>query len=92
MRTGTRENLGPKFSEGARQMWLRCRARGWSMADLSRVLSWPRNVAYRYAWGDRKPEIEALVKIRDVLGIEPADFASPPKRHFKPPPPPARAA
>ena len=87
---GYRQTLGDKFSEGSRQMWTQIEKRGWSMADLTRAMNWAPGMAYRYLFGDRRPDHLMTLRIEAVLGIAPKSFLEPPKRKFAPPA--ARAA
>ena len=91
-----RQHLGPRFSEGARQMWIRIGKLGMTPSDFARKAEettgtpWPLSKVFRYLWGDRCPDRVPASTIHAILGIEPQDFDRAPKRAFTPPA--ARAA
>lgn len=91
-----RQHLGPRFSEGSRQMWLRMSKLDMTPADFSRAAAkatgsaWPLSKTFRYLWGDRCPDRGPAGTISKILGVEMGDFDRKPVRAFTPPA--ARAA
>lgn len=81
----TRTELGPKFSEGARLLWVEMDKRDWSGFRLGNELGLASGQVVRYLYGDRVPVLELAMKIKDVLGIEPESFTHPPSTLFVPP-------
>ena len=84
--------LGEKFSEGARQMWLRMRERKLSDSALAAKAGLDRGLIFRYRWGDSKPGRLHADKLRVALGIKPALFDADPLEQFVPPAPTHAAA
>ena len=70
MWTEARTHLGPRFSEGARRLWLALAARGWSQTKLEAELETKTPVSY-WLYGDKKPSLENAFKLKRLLGIEP---------------------
>jgi transcriptional regulator with XRE-family HTH domain len=91
----TRTEVGPAFNEGARLLWKALAEKGWSQADLRRRLRVRRpdgslavlatGIVTHWLYGDRRPDIEILVQIEDLLGVPATAWARPPKGRFVPP-------
>ena len=78
-----RDYFGPKFSEGARLLWLALREADVSAADMSRALGTGNGTLHRWLYGDRRPDIDSAVKILDLYDIKPEMWARPPARRFR---------
>lgn len=79
-----RDELGPKFSEGARLLWLALASRKWSPRDFARALDVSQGAAYRYLYGDRTPDRLHAQQIQKLLGISPDEFDRATTRKFTP--------
>jgi hypothetical protein len=85
-----RLELGPAFSEGARQLWLRMESRGWSQAHVRELLAkvTPAKTAgliSRWLYGDQRPGTEWASRIEQATGIRAALWGQPPLEAFVPP-------
>lgn len=80
-----RTDLGPRFNEGARQLWLALEARGITHAKAARALGWDRATATRALYGDVLPRIGLLVEVNRAFGVDLALWAIPPVEPFIPP-------
>jgi transcriptional regulator with XRE-family HTH domain len=77
----TRTRLGPKFSEGARQLWLLLEARGWSQTRLMSELG-TTGLVPGWLYGDKKPSLDNAFRLKALFGIEPELWARPPAKPF----------
>lgn len=66
--TRTRPPRGPKFSRGAQLLSSTLEEKGWSQTRLKRELG-TANAASYWVHGDRRPSLEAALRLRDLLGI-----------------------
>jgi len=66
--TRTRPPRGPKFSRGAQLLSEALEKRGWSQTRLKRELK-TANAASYWVHGDRRPSLEAALRLRDLLKI-----------------------
>lgn len=80
-----RTHLGSKFTEGTRQIWLQLEKRDMTIEDFTKRVQWSRGKLHRYMFGDRAPELDAVLTFQRELGIDPTDFNRPPKRAFEVP-------
>jgi len=80
----SRRALGPKFSEGARQLWL-LMADGSTPADLARRLGADSGQCSRLLYGDRAPGLKLAGVIQEKLGIDIPLWNMPPLELFVPP-------
>lgn len=87
-----RSELGAKFSEGARQMWLRMASRKLTDSSLAQRAGIPRDLVFRYRWGDTRPGRVHAEKLRVAIGVKPALFDVEPLEAFTPPAPTHAAA
>lgn len=91
-----RTNLGPQFSEGARQLWLALARLGWSQTKARANLGVAAGMLSRWLFGDRKPDIDWANKIQVLFGVEQRLWSEPPAEPFEPnkgaEPPATRAA
>lgn len=55
--------LGPKFSEGSRQLWLLLAKKQWSQAEASRQLSLAPGQLSRLLYGERGPGRELATRL-----------------------------
>jgi hypothetical protein len=80
-----RTNLGPHFSEGTRQTWLKLRELGWSLARTSAEIGAKSGVLHKILYGDREPNRSLSTAIKATLGVEQALWDAPPVEVFLPP-------
>jgi hypothetical protein len=90
-----RQHLGSKFTEGARQIWMKLPKLATAeepSADevFTRRAVWPRGVLSKIKYGDKLPNRKQALDLQRILEIDPADFDREPRREFAPPA--ARAA
>lgn len=92
-----RRTLGPRFSEGARLLWLVLENRGVSIsaavAELSaedRKASWSKGVLSNVLYGMRRPGPMIAADLRAAFGVPMEAWAEAPREAFVPPA--ARAA
>jgi transcriptional regulator with XRE-family HTH domain len=85
MRKLSRLGLGPKFSEGARRLWLALRKRNWSQTEATQQLKLSVGMLSRFLYGDRKPGRQTSEILRIKLGIEPPLWDRAPAKPFSPP-------
>jgi len=90
----SRQTLGPKFSEGARQLWLFLARHRWTQADAAREMGLPSGQLSKILYGERKPGREWATKFQERAKIKPALWDQEPLELFAPPAAPkaARAA
>ena len=79
-----RDELGARFSEGARQTWIQLRKRGWTRSDLARALNKHSGHVTKIVWGDRVPQQQLAFAIQDLLGVDARLWHVKPKRAFRP--------
>lgn len=84
-RARTRVTLGPKFSEGSRQIWLRLEAEEITDEEFTRRVGWSRGVLLRLKYGDTNPSGQSLADLSRELGIDPDSFFVAPLEEFIPP-------
>jgi hypothetical protein len=80
-----RTTLGPHFSEGARQLWLRMAERGWEQPRLSAEVEAGPGTINKILYGDRRVGARLSVRFEEVLGIRPRAFLELPLKEFAPP-------
>lgn len=76
-----RTKLGPKFSEGARQLWAVMHERGWGLRELARQIGGPY-AAPHWLYGDKLPPFERAVDIERLFSIAPRLWFAKPRRLF----------
>jgi len=64
-----RENLGSRFSEAARLLWLALEKRGESPADCTRRVGAKAGVVARILYGDRLPNLALGVRFEQIYKI-----------------------
>ena len=79
-----RRSLGPRFSEGARLLWVELERRGESMRDLRRRIGVGADIT-RWLYGDAIPPLAAIVRMDKLFGIPARAWLQPAKRAFIPP-------
>ena len=80
-----RSELGPKFSEGARQIWLRAASRRLSDPELAAKSGIDRSSIFKYKWGDVRPGRVHADRLFRALGIKPSMFdEAPVEKNFVP--------
>ena len=77
-----RKNLGPRFSEGARLLWLKIEKAGGSIATVRKRLGIPRDQMSRLLYGDRAATLGQANRCFEILGIPTATWEQAPKRSF----------
>jgi hypothetical protein len=78
----SRSHLGPKFNEGARQLWLALQRVGWTQGRLQReVGACPGSVSH-WLFGERVPGRAASMNIKRLFDIDPMVWDLPPAEPF----------
>lgn len=85
MRKLSRQDLGPKFSEGARRLWAALIKRKWNQQEATAELELSAGVLSRLLYGDRKPGRTTSETLRKKLGIDPPLWDRAPAKPFAPP-------
>jgi hypothetical protein len=85
-----RTELGPKFSEGARLLWLAMRENKWSQGELGKAIDAKPGVVNRWLYGDIRPGLAWAEELLAVVKIPLSAWNQRPVRAFVPPA--ARAA
>lgn len=80
-----RRHLGPRFSEGARQLWLVVEGRGLNVADAARALGWLRSTLSNVLYGERLPGVALAADVERVFGVPIGAWALEPTDAFIPP-------
>jgi hypothetical protein len=80
-----RTTLGPKFSEGARRLWMALHRRRCSQTELAVSLGASSALFSRWLWGDRRPELAWAEKIERELRIAMSAWVEAPRKAFAPP-------
>jgi hypothetical protein len=80
-----RPNLGPKFSEGARQMWLKMKELGWSRAQTSAEIGAKSGTLHSILYGDVGVGRTMGVALEQKLGVAMHLWDLPPAVPFSPP-------
>lgn len=80
-----RTAVGPKFSEGARQLWITLGRRECSQTELAAALGASSALFSRWLWGDRRPELAWAEKLERTFHIPMGDWMHPPRETFVPP-------
>ena len=78
----TRLTLGPRFSEGARLLWLVLAERAWSQGEAARAIGAKAGVVPRWLYGDTRPSWDWASKLRDLFGIPLESWTLPPSIPF----------
>ncbi|MGK4001126.1 helix-turn-helix transcriptional regulator [Sorangium sp. So ce1036] len=81
----TKIQLGKRFSEGSRKLWLLMLKRKWTQRDLARALGKDHSVICRWLHGSRTPDRNSVALIYQVLGIGPTLWRKAPRKPFSPP-------
>jgi hypothetical protein len=79
-----RRELGERFSEGARQLWLVVEREGLTHKRLRERIGRGFDVT-RWLYGDSVPPVAALVRIEELWGIRVALWLQKPRHRFVPP-------
>lgn len=77
--------LGPRFSEGARQLWLRMMEQNLSQAEVARRIEAPAGYVNGLLYGKKGIGIIYADRIRGLFGIDPPLWLKPPTVEFRPP-------
>jgi transcriptional regulator with XRE-family HTH domain len=85
MRQLSRRNLGAKFSEGARQLWLLLARRTWSQAEAARQLDMDAGQLVKLLYGDRRPGRELAGRLAAGAEINLRLWDEAPTEPFVPP-------
>jgi len=89
-----RRDLGEKFSEGSRLLWLELERRGLRQSEAEALLgTFGQGRLNRILYGDRKPSLELASKVESIFAVPVAAWQSPPAARFTVPgarPVPAR--
>ncbi len=83
-----RQTLGDRFSEGARLLWLKMQAKGWSQADVRAKLAalTPKtSLLSRWLYGDQRPGVEWAFLLQRATGIEASLWSKDATDTFVPP-------
>jgi hypothetical protein len=80
-----RTELGPRFSEGSRKLWLLVLAAGnpGARRALARKIETDDGTLHRLLWGDRRPSLELAGRL-SRLGIKPETWTIKPREPFTP--------
>jgi transcriptional regulator with XRE-family HTH domain len=78
-----RRTLGPRFTEGARLLWLWLAASGISQKELGRRVGAPAITKILY--GDHIPRVAVLSRLCELIGAPVSVWAEPPREPFVPP-------
>lgn len=81
----SRTALGPKFSEGARLVWVSAQAEEWSLNFIARLLDVSVTRVVAWVYGDDLPSLRHAVTIEEVIGVPARAWLSPPAEAFSPP-------
>jgi transcriptional regulator with XRE-family HTH domain len=65
----TRWRIGPKFSEGARLLWVAIESRRETQLDAARKLDMDRGHVARILYGDRLPTPKFITRMTDTYQI-----------------------
>ena len=76
-------DLGPKFSEGARLLWLRSRNLGHSPETIRQVIGCTNGVVNRWLYGERGIELALAVRVEDAYGIPVRAWLMKPTKPFR---------
>lgn len=88
----SRTTLGPKFTEGARLLWLTSGRMGHTQEDIRRTVGCSRGLVHRWLFGDKGIDLAYAFRVEDVYGIPARAWLSKPARRFSLPRPRASAA
>jgi hypothetical protein len=80
-----RTELGPHFSEGARQVWLKMLERGWSLARTSTETGAGSGTLHKLLYGDRGVGRPLSMAFEAKFGVEQRLWDVPPTEAFLPP-------
>lgn len=80
-----RVNVGEKFSEGARLLWLGLEASGWSREELRKALNVSSGGVSRWLYGDRRPCHAQALRLQELFEIPVATWRCAPREPFVPP-------
>lgn len=80
-----RRHLGPRFSEGARQLWAAIEARHFSVAEAAKELDWLRSTLSNVLYGERLPGVTLASDVTRVFGVPIGAWAEKPTEPFIPP-------
>lgn len=83
MAAPSRSTIGPRFSEGARLLWVKAiLLKGHSQETIRDLLGAPRGVVSRWLYGDRKPSLKYMEKARKVYRVPVATWLDDPTERF----------
>lgn len=77
-----RDYLGPRFSEGARRLWLALAKLDESPADCARRVSAKGGVIPRVLYGDRTPNLALGVLFEEIYGVKARLWGEAPRHPF----------
>lgn len=81
-----RTTLGPRFSEGSRQLWHALERQQMTIGDLERRLDMGHTgTVFRWLYGDSVPNLQALARIAKAFRIDMGLWGRRPRRTFVPP-------
>lgn len=85
MATLFRRELGSRFCEGTRLLWLAIEREGISPAAAAKRMGWSRATASHVLYGDRLPGVVLLSAVEREFGVPYAAWTLPPSEPFTPP-------
>lgn len=79
-----RSQVGDRFTEGARLLWLVLEGNQWTLAALAEAADVSKPTLFRYLYGDREMRLGTAQRLEVLTGVPAASWAQPPTEPFAP--------